>query len=105
MQGRAAVREGRRQRSTFYSAVNIPDEMNAGPQPLDTLMDERGLKNHDLVAVSTAHLTHKEVAKARKGRRLTINTQRRVLEAFNTCLRSQSLEPVKVDVIFNYRGR
>ena len=85
--------------------MNIPDEMNAGPQPLDSLMDERGLKNHDLVAASTAHLTHKEVAKARKGRCLTMNTQRRVLEALNTCLRTQSAEPVKVDALFNYRGR
>ncbi len=85
--------------------MNIPDEMNAGPQPLDAFMDGQTLRNHDLVAASTTHLTHKEVAKARKGRRLTINTQRRVLEALNTCLRTRESAPVKVEEIFNYRGR
>jgi hypothetical protein len=105
LQSRPASRESSGQRYEFLSAVNIPDEMNAGLQPLDGLMEACGLKNHDLVAASTAHLTHKEVAKARKGRCLTINTQRRILEALNTCLRARAAEPVKVEAIFNYRGR
>jgi hypothetical protein len=84
--------------------MNIPDDMNAGLQPLDTLMESRALKNHDLVAASTAHLTHKEVAKARKGRRLTSHTQRRILEALNACLRVKEFPPATLAEVFNYRG-
>jgi hypothetical protein len=84
--------------------MNIPDEMNAGPQPLDALLESRSLKNHDLVAASTAHLTHKEVAKARKGRRLTGRTQRRVLDALNACLKAHDAPPVKLADLFNYTG-
>ncbi|HWB02146.1 MAG TPA: hypothetical protein VG796_03915 [Verrucomicrobiales bacterium] len=84
----------------------IPDNMNAGVQPLDTLMESRGLKNHDLVAAGAdANLTHKEVAKARKGRQLTARTQRRVLAALNACLKSREEPPVPIAEAFNYRGR
>lgn len=83
-----------------------PDDMNAGMQPLDALMESAGLKNHDVVAaVPDLHLTHKEVAKARKGRRLTAHTQRRVLQAFNYCLAARELPAVKLESLFNYRGR
>ena len=58
--------------------------MNAGVQPLDALMEMHALKNHDLVAAAPEmFLTHKEVAKARKGRQLTAHTQRRILTALN----------------------
>jgi len=84
----------------------IPDDMNAGVQPLDALVESAGLKNHDLVAaVPDLHLTHKEVAKARKGRRLTAHTQRRVLQAFNACLAARELPAVKLEAAFNYCGR
>lgn len=84
----------------------IPENMNAGVQPLDALMDSRGLKNHDLVAAGTdANLTHKEVAKARKGRQLTARTQRRILAALNACLKSREESAVTLAEAFNYRGR
>lgn len=54
-----------------------------GPQPLDAILDEIGLNNHQLVALSTEQLTHKQVQKARKGRRISVNIQRKILKALN----------------------
>jgi hypothetical protein len=54
-----------------------------GPQPLDALLDEIGLSNHQLVALSTEQLTHKQVQKARKGKRISVNIQRKILRALN----------------------
>lgn len=83
-----------------------PEDMNAGVQPLDALLENAGLKNHDLVAAAPdLHLTHKEIGKARKGRRLTAHTQRRVLTALNACLKTHELPAVKLEAVFNYRGR
>jgi hypothetical protein len=76
-------------------------EMNAGPQPLDAILQERGLSNHQLVVHSGGDLTHKVVQKGRKGRRLTRNAQEKILRAINIATASgYSLEEV-----FNYRGR
>jgi hypothetical protein len=54
-----------------------------GPQPIDRILAERNLKPHDLVVASTQQLTHKMVSRACKGRRLTLNTQTKVLKALN----------------------
>jgi hypothetical protein len=63
--------------------MNDESERNLGEQPLARIMAERGLKAHDLVAVSTDHLTHKMVARACKGRRLTPNVQTKIRDALN----------------------
>ena len=55
------------------------DERDLGLQPLDKMMDEWGLDNHQLVEVSTEQLTHKQVQKARKGRRLTLKMMQNLL--------------------------
>ncbi|MCK5806671.1 MAG: hypothetical protein KAI66_27830 [Lentisphaeria bacterium] len=47
------------------------------------ILDKRDLKGHDLVAASVVQLTHKTISRARKGRRLTPNSQRKVLNALN----------------------
>jgi len=41
------------------------------------------LKSHDLVAASTEQITHKMVSRARKGRRLTLNTKSKIRNALN----------------------
>ncbi len=56
-------------------------KLDLGAQPLDRIMEEQGLKNHDLVAASPDGLTHKQVQKGRKGRRLTRNIQEKILSA------------------------
>jgi len=77
--------------------------MNVGPQPLDRILRERGLKNHDLVAaVEPGFITHKQVQKARKGRRLTLRTQEKVLRALNACVAPDSYA---FEEIFTYRGK
>ena len=57
--------------------------MDFGVQPLDAIMTRLGLKNQDLVKASTEQLTHKMVQKGRKGRRLTMNAQMKILNALN----------------------
>ena len=54
------------------------NERDLGSQPLDRMMDEWGMGNHDVVSVSTEQLTHKQVQKARKGRRLTLKMMQKV---------------------------
>ena len=54
-----------------------------GEQPLARLMAERGLFPRDLVAASDEQITHKMVARAMKGRRLTANTMGKVRRAWN----------------------
>ena len=58
-------------------------ERTMGPQPIAALMEQLQLKPHDLVVASTDQLTHKMVARAIKGRRLTINTKGIVQRAMN----------------------
>ena len=78
------------------------DTMEAGPQPVDGLMARHAIGNHELVSISDQHLTHKEVQKARKGRRLTGRTQRRVLAAIQARLPDEKLA---LHDLFTYRGR
>lgn len=73
--------------------------INLGPQPLDKIMEERGLKNHDLVAVSKDGLTHKQVQKGRTGRRLTRHIQDKIVAS----LSASTGETYKPDQLFNYR--
>ena len=54
-----------------------------GEQPIAKIMVLHGLSAHDLVANSTRQITHKMVARAVKGRRLTPNVKRKILSALN----------------------
>jgi len=74
-------------------------ELELGVQPLDTIMEELGLKNHDLVAASKDGLTHKQVQKGRKGRRLTRHIQDKIAEA----LSASTGKGYKLNQLFNYR--
>lgn len=53
-------------------------------QPLDIFMTRHGLTNADLVNASTEQLTFKMVQKGRKGRPLTPNVQKKILNAVLT---------------------
>ncbi|MFH1622056.1 MAG: hypothetical protein ABIA97_02905 [Candidatus Omnitrophota bacterium] len=54
-----------------------------GQQPIAQIMAERDLKPYDLVAVSGEQITHKMVARAAKGKRLTAHVQSKILRAIN----------------------
>lgn len=62
------------------------EERDLGPQPLESLMTRWGLANHDLVDVSTEQLTHKQVQRAKAGRRLTLKMMMKVARAFNVAI-------------------
>jgi hypothetical protein len=62
------------------------DERDLGQQPIDSMMEAWGIGNHDMVEVSTEQLTHKQVQKARNGRRLTLKLMQKVCRAFNVTI-------------------
>jgi DNA-binding transcriptional regulator YiaG len=61
-------------------------ERDHGMQPVDRLMEQWGLGNHDLVDASTEQLNHKQVQKARKGRQLTLNVMQKVTRGLNIAI-------------------
>ena len=73
-------------------------ERNFGPQPIADVMHELKLKAHDLVVASSEQLTHKMVARAVKGRRLTNNTKGIVQRAINQATGNT----YKLVQLFNY---
>lgn len=64
--------------------LNNDIERDLGEQPLAAIMARHELKANDLVRSSTEHITHKMVARAVKGRRLTPHVQMKILRALNT---------------------
>lgn len=58
-------------------------ENNHGSQPLDALLNSLAYTNDDLVKSSGEQLTHKQVQKARKGKRVTANIKGKITRALN----------------------
>ncbi|MCA8943354.1 MAG: hypothetical protein KDB80_12395 [Planctomycetes bacterium] len=77
----------------------MKNERELGAQPIARFLAERGLKPHDLVEASAEQLTHKMVARAAKGRRLTSNTMGKVVRAFNAA----TGESRTAEELFDYR--
>lgn len=78
-------------------------EMNVGTQPLDVVMTEKGIKNNDLVAIAPAgFINHKQIQKGRKGRRLTMHMQQKILDTLNIYSAPESYEWAD---LFTYRGK
>lgn len=73
-------------------------ERNLGRQPIANILERHELRGHDLVEASTEFLTHKMVARACKGRRLTRNVQTKVRNALNSCVE----ETYSLQDLFNY---
>jgi hypothetical protein len=67
-------------------------ERELGPQPLAELMAKHGVAAHDLVRASGEQLTHKMVARAVKGRRLTAHVMAKVARALNRAAQAQYVE-------------
>ncbi len=78
-------------------------EMNVGTQPLDAIMTEKGIKNKDLVAIAPpGFINHKQIQKGRKGRRLTMHMQQKILDTLNIYSAPESYE---WEQLFTYRGK
>jgi hypothetical protein len=81
-------------------------DMDAGPQPIDAFLSSHGFSNHDVVAAAAGSgLTHKVVAKARKGRALTARAQKKILSAVAAHCRSMGVPERAMCDLFIYRGR
>ena len=81
--------------------------LDLGPQPLDEIMQAADLSNHDLVAASSVQLTHKMVARGRRGRRLKRKVQLKILDALNAHMKTQCPDTHRVYTLpdlFNYKG-
>ncbi|MCU0666732.1 MAG: hypothetical protein MUF05_06535 [Candidatus Omnitrophica bacterium] len=78
--------------------MNDDIKRDLGEQPIAKIMFEHGFKPSDLVSNSTDQLTHKMVSRAVKGRRLTPNTKKKVLNALNKATCKQ----YRIDDLFNY---
>ena len=94
----------RRSLRTELRSTVQPEERNLGPQPIDQLMTDLGIGNHDLVAACADPLTHKAVQRARKGRWLTRNTQRRVVTAINKLLEAKGEAVKPLEELFTYKA-
>ena len=82
------------------------ETMLMGVQPLDAVLEARGINNHAVVAAAGGDgLTHKVVQKARKGRQLTARAQKKVLAAVNAAGKLKEFPTLKHDEAFNYIGR
>ena len=80
----------------------MPDtdnEREFGEQPIEQIMQDLGLDNNALVKASTEQLTHKMVAKARRGRFLTMNVRLKVLNALRKAAGNAEL---RLEDLFNY---
>ena len=78
-------------------------ERNLGTQPLDAVMEEHGLGNHDLVALRPVDLSHKAVQRARKGRRLTPKLKLRITGVVNAALKARGIDAkYATRALFNY---
>ena len=67
-------------------------ENDFGVQPLDGVMVSLGLSNADIVEASTEQLTFKMVQKGRKGRRLSPNVQKKILQALKNVRSGEDFE-------------
>jgi hypothetical protein len=77
--------------------------MNVGVQPLDAIMTEKEIKNNDLVSIAPpGFITHKQIQKGRKGRRLTMHMQQKLMDALNIYSAPESYE---WEQLFTYRGK
>jgi hypothetical protein len=103
--GRALVNDRCTMEDASESTEPSGNERNMGLQPLDALMTELGVSNHQLVATCTEPLTHKAVQRARKGRKLTRHMQRRMVDALNTWSKSTGADRAwREEELFNYRA-
>lgn len=72
--------------------------MELGAQPLERILTDLNLSGTDLVQASTEQLSYKMIQKGRKGRRLTINVQMKILRALNLA----SKHEFSLKDLFNY---
>jgi hypothetical protein len=73
-------------------------ERNLGEQPIAQVLIDHNLSRNDLVLASTESITHKMLARACKGRRLTPPIQVKICNALNNACE----KAFTVKDLFNY---
>ncbi len=61
----------------------MSEERDFGLQPLEEILKAWSLTHHDLVEVSPEQLTHKQVQRACRGRKLTLKMKQKVARSLN----------------------
>lgn len=64
----------------------MEEQREHGTQPLAALMERWKLENHDLVEASPEQLTHKQIQRAKSGRRLTLKMMMKVARSLNIAI-------------------
>ena len=72
-----------------------------GPQPLAAVMERWKLENHDLVEASPEQLTHKQVQRAKSGRKLTLKMMMKVARSLNIAIWNR-LKPAEKERFAEY---
>ena len=62
---------------------DLREENDFGIQPLDTILDGWKITNHQVVDISPEQLTHKQVQRARSGRKLTLKMKQKLARSVN----------------------
>ena len=62
------------------------EQRDLGIQPLDAIMQRWEVTNHDLVEDSPEQLTHKQIQRAKAGRRLTLKMMMKVARSLNIAI-------------------
>lgn len=75
------------------------EERDFGPQPLIAMMERWGLESHDLVEASDEQLTHKQVQRAKSGRKLTLKMMMKLARALNLATWTKLDEPSRKQFI------
>lgn len=84
----------------MMDAMKAKEELNFGRQRIDEIMQRWQLENHDLVvAALPEQLTHKQVQRARMGRRLTLGMMQKVTRILNEA----ALSRLDAEVAEGYR--
>jgi hypothetical protein len=78
--------------------MTTENELNFGAQPIAKIIEEKGLKSHDLVEASTEQITHKMVTRACKGRKLSPKVKLKIQNALNNATKKQ----YTLNDLFNY---
>ena len=79
--------------------LNDIDDRDFGLQPIDALMTQLNVTNAALVHASTEQVSFKMVQKARRGRRLSVKVQMKVLRALQTVVPARKFA---LGELFNY---
>jgi len=76
-------------------------DLDLGTQPLNGMMEAFGLTNTHVAESSPEQLTHKQVQRARKGRRLTLKMMQKVTETLNVAIWARLTEEER-ETYFEY---